>query len=167
MRVGGGEPDMDLGLPCERFKGRAIGKGERVANLLDEGIRAILGYLVPLVEAFGALVIVVGAVRTIVKYLRACLEHSPDYMTSLRIQLGQNMVMGLEFLVAADILRTALTPTWNEMLLLATLIGLRTVLNYFVERELKALDSDTPSSDYINPLFRALARQRDDREQES
>lgn len=158
---------MDLGLPCERFKGRAIRKGERVANFLDEGIRAILGYLVPLVEAFGALVIFVGAVRTIVKYLRACLGRGPDHMTSLRIQLGQNMVMGLEFLVAADILRTALTPTWNEMLLLATLIALRTVLNYFVERELKALDSDTPSSDYIDPLSRALARQRDDREQES
>jgi len=158
--------DVDLGLSHEDLKGRAITKGEMVANFLDAGIRTILGYLVPLVEACGALVIIVGAVRTIVKYLSACVGRGPDYMTSLRIQLGQDMVMGLEFLVAADILRTALTPTWNEMLLLASLIGLRTILNYFVELELRALDSDAPSSDFIDPLFRALARKKEEREQE-
>jgi uncharacterized membrane protein len=88
-------------------------------------------------------------------------------MAALRIQLGQSMVMGLEFLVAADILRTALTPTWNEMLLLAALIGLRTVLNYFVERELKVLDTDRRFCEYIDPLFGASAQEGDDEEQES
>jgi uncharacterized membrane protein len=137
-----------------------------VANLLDEGMRALISYLVPLVEAFGALVIMVGAIRTIVRYLRACIGGGPDNMTSLRIQLGQSMVMGLEFFVAADILRTALTPTWNEILLLASLIGLRTILNYFMERELKALDSDTPPSDHVDSPLCVPARQGDDRELE-
>ncbi len=137
-----------------------------MANLLDEGIREILSYLVPLVESFGVLVIMVGALRTITKYLRSCIGHTNQRMTSLRNQLGQSMVMGLEFLVAADILRTALAPTWNDMLLLASLVGLRTILNYFMERELKALDADAPSSDYIDPLFSAPARQGDNCRQE-
>lgn len=124
-----------------------------MANSLDRWIRVILGYLVPLIEAFGALVIVVGSARTIVQYLRSCIGRSSDHMSSLRIQLGQSMVMGLEFLVAADILRTALTPTWNEMLLLAALIGLRTVLNYFVELELRTLDRVTPSTGRTDPPF--------------
>jgi uncharacterized membrane protein len=60
-------------------------------------------------------------------------------MQSMRIRLGQAMVMGLEFQVAADILRTATAPSWNDILLLAALIALRTVLNFFLERELKTL----------------------------
>ena len=41
--------------------------------------------------------------------------------------------------VAADILKTALSPAWNDVLLLAALIGMRTVLNYLLEIELRNL----------------------------
>ena len=124
-----------------------------MTNFLDHWIRVVLGYLVPVIEAFGALVVVVGSTRTVVQYLRSCMGPGPDRMASLRIQLGQSMVMGLEFLVAADILRTALTPTWNEMLLLAALIGLRTVLNYFVELELRTLNRSTTSTEGTDHCF--------------
>jgi uncharacterized membrane protein len=50
--------------------------------------------------------------------------------------------MGLEFQVAADILRTATAPTWNDILLLAALIALRTVLNFLLELELKTLGAN-------------------------
>jgi uncharacterized membrane protein len=60
-------------------------------------------------------------------------------VASLRLQLGQSMVMGLEFQVAADILRTALRPTVNDIVLLAALISVRTILNFLLERELKIL----------------------------
>jgi uncharacterized membrane protein len=60
----------------------------------------------------------------------------------MRVRLGQAMVMGLEFQVAADILKTALAPTWNDILQLAALIALRTVLNFLLERELEALDGN-------------------------
>jgi len=55
------------------------------------------------------------------------------------------MVIGLEFLVAADILKTALSPTWNDILRLAALIALRTILNYLLEHELKVLHSSAVS----------------------
>ena len=42
--------------------------------------------------------------------------------------------------VAADILKTGLSPTWEDILLLAAIIGLRTLLNYLLERELEMLD---------------------------
>ena len=47
-----------------------------------------------------------------------------------------------EFQVVADILKTAWAPSWNDILQLAALIALRTVLNFLLERELEALDSD-------------------------
>lgn len=106
---------------------------------LEEAIRLAIGYLVPLIEACGALVVTLGAARAIVSYVRSFLENDALQIASLRLQLGQSMVMGLEFQVAADILKTALSPTLNEVTLLAALIAVRTALNYFLERELAAL----------------------------
>ena len=114
-------------------------------NVLEQAFHVAIGYLVPLVEACGALVVVMGVVRAIWRYVKSYLQHDPLHVASLRLQLGQSMVMGIEFQVAADILRTALRPTVNGMLLLAALIGVRTVLNYLLERELMVL-SAAPSS---------------------
>jgi uncharacterized membrane protein len=121
-------------------------------NFMQEGLMTVVAYLVPLVEAFGILVIVLEVIRTVVRHFYSLLGHRPIYEASSRIKLAQGMVMGLEFLVAADILKTALSPTWNEMLSLGSLIGVRTALDYFVERELKALDSTTESSTHSSPI---------------
>ena len=96
-------------------------------------------YAVPVVEACGALVILVGVGRAIFGYVCAFIGIRSDDVAFLRLQLGQSLVMGLEFQVAADILKTAISPTWNDILLLSALIGLRTVLNFFLEREIDSL----------------------------
>jgi len=107
---------------------------------MEEWFRIGMGYLILLVEACGALVVVLGVVRAITEYIRTLVRPESVLLASLRVRLGQSMVVGLEFQVAADILKTGLSPTWNDVLLLAALIGLRTVLNYILERELKMLD---------------------------
>ena len=106
---------------------------------MEHGLYVAISYIVPVVEACGALVIVLEVIRTIVQYLLRLARRREVQTQSLRIRLGQAMVMGLEFQVAADILRTATRPSWNDILLLAALIALRTVLNFFLERELKTL----------------------------
>jgi uncharacterized membrane protein len=115
-------------------------------NILEQAFHLAIGYLVPLVEACGALVVVMGVARAIWRYVKSYWQHDPLHVASLRLQLGQSMVMGIEFQVAADILRTALRPTVNDMLLLAALIGVRTVLNYLLERELTVLSAASPPS---------------------
>ena len=109
---------------------------------MEDLLRIAIGYAIPAVEACGALVIVIEVIRTIIKYLAVCVRRECIVMGPLRIRLGQAMVLGLEFQVAADILRSALAPTWNDILLLAALIALRTVLNYLLEYELRTLDAD-------------------------
>ena len=108
---------------------------------LDELLTQGIGIVVPIVEACGGLVIALGVGRALVVYVLNFLKRDCDEkMRTLRIQLGQSMVMGLEFLVAADILKTSVSPTWNDILFLAALIGLRTLLNFLLEYELKLLD---------------------------
>ena len=109
---------------------------------MNEILTAAIGYVVPVIEACGALIIALEVVRTMIGYVANLFSHDSGHVSTLRHRLGQSMVMGLEFQVAADILKTALAPSWNDILLLAALIGLRTVLNYLMERELRMIEAD-------------------------
>jgi uncharacterized membrane protein len=102
-----------------------------------------VSYLVILAEFFGAMVVLFGILRAIWGYIRAIVR--PEALDSgpLRHGLGQSLVFAIEFLVAADILRTAMAPTWEDLLKLGALILLRTVLNYLLELEHGALHPDS------------------------
>lgn len=114
---------------------------------LDELLAKAIGIIVPIVEGCGGLVIALGVGRALAVYIPNLIKKDYDEeMRALRIRLGQSMVMGLEFLVAADILKTSVSPTWNDILFLAALIGLRTLLNFLLDYELKLLDRRKDSS---------------------
>ena len=57
--------------------------------------------------------------------------------TSVRLDLGRFLVLGLEFQLAADILRTAVAPSFEELGQLAAVAAIRTALNFFLGREIK------------------------------
>jgi uncharacterized membrane protein len=111
-------------------------------NAAYRALTIVVGYAIPLVEACGMIIIALEVIRTVIRYIRTFFKDCPFTRTGLRMQLGQSMVVGLEFLVAADILKTALSPSWNDILFLAALIGLRTVLNYLLEHELRMLNRE-------------------------
>src|SRR3954447_17391108 len=58
-------------------------------------------------------------------------EHQDDKERA-RLRLGRWLAVALEFELAADVLRTAVAPTWDEIGQLAAIIVLRTLLNYFL-----------------------------------
>ncbi len=67
-----------------------------------------------------------------------------EYPTSdIRLHLGHFLVLGLEFQLAADVLATAIAPTWEAVRLLAAIVVIRTVLNYFLSKELER-EQDPP-----------------------
>ena len=103
---------------------------------MEGSVRPWVPYLVVGVEACGALVIILEVARTTLLYLYGFFRREKHDIPRLRLQLGQSMIMGLEFQVAADILKTALSPQWSDILLLGALILVRTVLNYLLEQEL-------------------------------
>jgi uncharacterized membrane protein len=57
---------------------------------------------------------------------------------SVRLALGRSLALALEFLLGADILRTAVEPSWDEIGRLAAIATIRTALNYFLQREIAA-----------------------------
>ncbi len=62
----------------------------------------------------------------------------------IRLGLGRWLALGLEFALAADILRTAIAPTWQDVGLLAAIAVLRTALNFFLEREISREEGRDP-----------------------
>ena len=62
-------------------------------------------------------------------------EHQDD-KERVRLRLGRWLAVALEFELAADVLRTAVAPTWDEIGQLAAIVVLRTLLNYFLQKEI-------------------------------
>lgn len=62
----------------------------------------------------------------------------------IRLDLGISLVLALEFLLAADIVGTAVSPSWSDIGKLAAIAGIRTFLNFFLEKEMKQLEQKNP-----------------------
>lgn len=56
---------------------------------------------------------------------------------AIRVQFGSSVAVALELMLGADVLATAVAPSWDELGKLAAIAIIRTALNYFLERELK------------------------------
>ena len=90
------------------------------------------------VELAAAVIIGLAAVEAVSKALPLFLrrELPQEIKVDVRLSFGRWLALGLEFALAADILRTAIAPTWHEIGQLAAIAVLRTGLNYSLEREI-------------------------------
>jgi uncharacterized membrane protein len=105
---------------------------------MKEIAEIVTKHLSSTVEVLAAFVIGVALVKFLYKYLRHLFTPN-DGITNqtIRIHFGSALTVALELLLAADILATAIAPTWDDIGKLASIAVLRTALNYFLERELK------------------------------
>ena len=104
---------------------------------MEEYLITAVDYLRLVVEAIGAAVVGYGVVATAARFLLTLLGVRDDSNTEIRLFLGRYLALGLEFQIGADILSTAVAPTLDEVLLLGAIVVIRTVLNYFLSKELE------------------------------
>jgi uncharacterized membrane protein len=89
-------------------------------------------------EAGGTLAMAVGAVVALLQVFVGPARAARDFVLEFRQRLGRAIILGLELLVAADILRTvSVRPTLNEVLVLGIIVAIRTFLSFSLEVELK------------------------------
>lgn len=103
---------------------------------MEEYLITAVDYLRLFVEAIGAAVVGYGVVATAARFLLTLLGVRDDSNTEIRLFLGRYLALGLEFQIGADILSTAVAPTFDAVLLLGAIVVIRTVLNYFLSKEL-------------------------------
>lgn len=109
------------------------------ASPFEEGLKVIIGYLATVAKFAAAVVIGGGIVHGSLSYVRQLLARKPHFnsIEVTRLQLSRVLTLGLELTVASDILRTASAPTRQDILNLSAIVLLRTLLNYFLEREIR------------------------------
>lgn len=87
------------------------------------------------VEIFGAGLVTLGVCVAIVQLIRTLAARKPAEFTETRLILARHLALALEFELGADILGTAVSPSWDQIGKLGAVAVIRTGLNFFLSRE--------------------------------
>ncbi|QZZ20958.1 DUF1622 domain-containing protein [Leptothermofonsia sichuanensis E412] len=126
-----------LMIAVESAPGQTIWLAHVSERLLQEF--ALL--LKTVLEFVAILIIAVSLMTTLKKLVRWKLRQFQMARQTIRLELGLSLALSLEFLLAADIVGTAVSPSWDAIARLAAITGIRTFLNFFLQREVRELQA--------------------------
>lgn len=101
-------------------------------------------------ELISVSIIASGILVSLYKLLRPLRLPDVRIYNEVRLGFSRYLVLALEFELAADILGTSLTPTWDQLGRLAVIAAIRTFLNFFLQYEIKH-EKDQPSEKPSKP----------------
>ena len=110
---------------------------------MEEGFKSFTGYIALGIETSATLIIAYGAIEALIGSVHAIVyrRSKSGQRSDIWLRFAVWLLLGLEFELAADIVRTAISPTWIDIGQLGTIAVIRTFLNYFLERDLERYDS--------------------------
>ncbi len=102
-------------------------------------IRNLNNIAIDICQLLALFVISIGLIKGLIIYLRSALSFSGSAKTfqESRLQMGYSFSLGLNFLIGGSILRTTITPNWEDIGRLAAIIVIRTILNYLLLRTIQ------------------------------
>lgn len=103
---------------------------------MEKFARDVVDVLIPVVDLIGAVVIGLGVFAAFAAYVLSELRIRPRPYEEIRLLLGRFLALGLEFQLGADVLSTAVSPTYAEIGKLGAIAAIRTLLNFFLARDL-------------------------------
>ncbi len=94
----------------------------------------------------GILIILSGVLIALCQYLfyffSGQLVKQGDKINAIRLNLGRVLILGLEFIVAADLIATTTTPDYYSIGIVAIIVLIRTFLSYSLNREMMTLSKE-------------------------
>jgi len=105
---------------------------------MKETLMVIATNMVMIIHVMALLVVAFGTVQAFIRSFRAMLSPSASgkHFHAGYIQYARWLVGGLTFQLAADIVESAFSPSWDEIGRLAAVAVIRTFVNFFLERDL-------------------------------
>ena len=94
-------------------------------------------WLVLMAEIVAAVLIGIGILLTLARLMRSLRRPNFEGYEKSRLTLARFLALALEFQLAADVLATAVAPSWSQIGKLGAIAVIRTALNYFLAREIK------------------------------
>jgi uncharacterized membrane protein len=109
---------------------------------MEHGLKQFAEYIALGVEIFALLFVAYGAAEAVLRSLGPSFGRPAphDWRKKVWVSFGMWLLLGLQFALAADIVRSVILPTWTDIGQLAAIAAIRTFLNYFLERDLEKLD---------------------------
>jgi len=106
-----------------------------------EAIHDILRVVILTVSGLGTVVVVWGVFEALIAFVgmkfSSARKDAVAESESIRQRLGTHLLLGLEIFIAADIISSAVSPSWEKVGILASIVAVRTVLSYFLRMEVK------------------------------
>jgi uncharacterized membrane protein len=90
----------------------------------------------------GLAIMTIGTLKSLWLFVVRQILGRENILSAIRVELGQHLALGLEFLVGKDIIESLVNPTWDDLGKLAAIVVLRTILTLFLQRELKEISED-------------------------
>lgn len=104
---------------------------------MEEIAKNITIYISHTLEIISATVIAAALLKLVASYFQSFLKTKNGFSAmQARVTFGSAVSVSLELLLGADVLATAVAPSWDDIGKLVAIAILRTALNYFLEREL-------------------------------
>ena len=102
----------------------------------------VLDYIALAIGIIALLVIIWGVIKGLIELVRAEISRQQEGERFLslghaRYNVGYHLLLGLEFLIAADIIRTIIKPTLEELAVLGIIVVIRIVIGYFIGKEIE------------------------------
>lgn len=115
---------------------------EHSEHLLRIGVE----WLRLLVEGLGAIAILLGLFATLRVLLQKLSPGSDKRYSEARVTFARYLTFALELQLAADVLSTSVSPSWDQIGKLAAIAVIRTALNFFLRQEMKEEETDKTQS---------------------
>ncbi|MGZ7044478.1 MAG: DUF1622 domain-containing protein [Methanobacterium sp.] len=102
----------------------------------------IILIIVDFLSYFGAIVIFYGGLRAVEGVLKIEILRREKSYNDIRLDFTSKIVLGLEFFIAADLIKSILEPTFDQLIVLAIIVAIRTVVGYSLTHEMKELEKN-------------------------
>jgi uncharacterized membrane protein len=111
---------------------------------MEELLKSFCSLAATVVEGAAALLIAIGSAEAFAMSLLYFRAPSPQKM-QIWMHFATWLLLGLEFELAADVIRTAIAPTWSDIGQLASIAAIRTFLSYFLDNDIEKVSVSSES----------------------
>jgi uncharacterized membrane protein len=111
---------------------------------MEESFRTVASYVALMLESLVVLTVAIGAAETIYRIVVATVvERSSDWdRRAVWLRFAGWILLSLEFALGADIVRTAIAPSWEDIGKLGVIAAIRTGLGFFLGRDLETVEEE-------------------------
>lgn len=113
---------------------------------MEETLKLIASYSALALEMAVVVIVAYGAVEAVARVaIRVITAGAAWSRRAVWLRFATWILLALEFALGADIIRTAVAPTWDDIGKLAAIAGIRTALSYFLERDIDEMGEPSES----------------------